>query len=114
MSKADSTQTALTAQIAEELKGRTSKEEAITSGELAKKLDVGDTEANPKTREMVREVMKNRDIPIVSCHAGYWVPSSEEEIAEELESIDGRIASMQQRKKELVGAFNRKKYGEDQ
>jgi len=111
MSSADDVSTpSLDEQVFQELRGRNSKAEAITSGELADRLNVGDGEANPKTREVVRDVIKSHDLPVVSCHAGYYVADSLVEIEDELESLDRRITGIEQRKKRLVGAFNRRRY----
>ena len=113
MSNADDVSaTSLDEQVFQELRGRTSKAEAITSGELADRLNVGDAEANPRTRELVRDVMESHDLPVVSCHAGYYVADSLVEIEDELDSLDGRIAGIEQRKERLVGAYNRRGYDE--
>jgi len=113
MSSADDVSaTTLDEQVFQELRGRNSKAEAITSGELADQLNVGDAEANPRTRELVRDVMEGHDLPVVSCHAGYYVADSLVEIKDELESLDGRIAGIEQRKERLVGAYNRRRYDE--
>jgi len=113
MSSADDVSaTSLDEQVFQELRGRTSKAEAITSGELADRLNVGDAEANPRTRELVRDVMESHDLPVVSCHAGYYVADSLVEIEDELDSLDGRIAGIEQRKERLVGAYNRRGYDE--
>jgi len=110
MSSADDVSaTPLDEQVFEELRGRNSKAEAITSGELAEKLNVGDGEANPKTREIVRDVMESHDLPIVSCNSGYYVADSLAVVEDELESLNGRIAGIEQRKQRLVGAYNRRR-----
>lgn len=91
---------------ADELRGRTSKEEAITSSELSEKLRIGDAEGNPETREIVRDIMKTRNIPIIASSCGYWVASSKQEIEEYTERLDARIQGIQTRKYEIISAWN--------
>jgi len=111
MSSADAPTTSTAAdQLVEILRGRTSKAEAVTSGELADKLRIRDGEANPQTRELVRDVMESHDLPIVSCNSGYYVADSLETIESELESLDGRIAGIEERKQRLVAAYNGRRY----
>lgn len=114
MSSADDVSTpSLDEQVYNELRTRTSEAEAITSGELADRLNVGDAEANPKTRELVRDVIEQYNLPVVSCHAGYYVADSMSEIEEHLEALDGRIAGIQDRKQQIVAAYNRRRYDGD-
>lgn len=104
---------AVDVQLVEILRGRNSPDDAITSGELADRLSIHDSEANPKTRELVRDVMENHDLPIVSCYAGYYVADSLETIEGELDSLDGRIAGMEERKRLLVAAYNGRRYNDE-
>jgi hypothetical protein len=97
----------LTNQIYEELRGRTSRAEAITSAELSEKLDIGDCEGNPETRELIREVMTTRDLPIVAGPKGYHVATSKAEVESYCETLDARIQGIQQRKYEAIAAWNR-------
>lgn len=100
--------------VANELQGRTCQEEAITSGELSEMLDVDDGEANPHTRELIRETMEERNLPIVSGHSGYWVAATTSEVESYLSDLDGRIAGIEDRKQEIVAAFNRRRYDNEQ
>lgn len=97
-------------QAYELLRGRTSPEEAITSGEISERLKINDTEANPKTRKLVRELIEDHDLPVISCHAGYYVASTTAEIEEHLSQLDSRIAGIQERKRRIVAAHNRRRY----
>jgi len=116
MSSADASSTpSLADQVYEELRGRTSQAEAITSGELSDRLNVGDGEANPKTRELIHDVMRERDLPVIAGHSGYYVAGSLKEVEEYLDDLDGRIAGIEGRKRDLVAAYNRRRYsGEDE
>ncbi|EMA01801.1 hypothetical protein C437_15316 [Haloarcula vallismortis ATCC 29715] len=98
-------------QIHDELRGRTSPEEAITSAELSEKLQIGDGEASPKTRELIKEVMIDRDLPIVASNSGYYVATTTAEMEEYFETLDSRIQGIKSRKQDLAAAFNRRRYG---
>lgn len=100
----------LMAAVVDELEGRTSKEDAITSGELSERLGLDDGEANPEARELVRDAMEEHDLPVVSCHAGYWLADSPEEVENYIQNLDSRIAGIQERKRRLVAAYNRRRY----
>lgn len=99
--------------VANELAGRNCQEEAITSGELSDRLDVGDGEANPKTREIITDLIEERNMPIIAGHCGYWVAADMQEIEDYLDDLDGRIAGIQQRKQRLVAAYNRRRYADE-
>ena len=84
--------------IEADLRNAVGKEAAITSGELAARHIPNDGEANPTTREIVKEVMmRERGLPIVSCSNGYYIPEDRETIDDELESLRGRIAGIEDR-----------------
>ncbi|WP_311171778.1 hypothetical protein [Halobellus ordinarius] len=71
--------------------------DAITSAELAERLDIDDGEASPETRAAVRALLFERNVPVRSGNVGYWVCQSEAE-AEEYESdLEGRIEGIEQR-----------------
>lgn len=97
-------------QAAELLQGRTCPEEAITSGELSDRLQITDGEANPKTRELVRDLIQDHNLPVVSCHAGYYVADNLAEIEDHLTELDSRIAGIEERKQRIVAAYNRRRY----
>lgn len=84
--------------IESDLRAAVGKDAAVTSGELAARHVPDDGEANPTTREIVKSVMmRERGLPVVSCSNGYYIPESSETIAEELESLRGRIAGIEER-----------------
>lgn len=93
--------------VEDELRGRTSQEEAITSSELSEQLQIGDCEGNPHTRELVREVMQERGLPVIAGSSGYWVATTKKEIEEYTQQLDARIQGIQNRKYQIIAAWNR-------
>lgn len=110
MSKAVPSDKPIDRQACELLRGRTSPDDAITSAEISDRLQIDDGEANPKTRELVRDLIKDHSLPVVSCHAGYYVADDLAEIEEHLSELDGRIAGIEERKQRIVAAYNQRRY----
>jgi len=103
----DSIESVLRRRHAKRVAGAYSKaEQSITSGELAATITGEDTDANPKTREAVRALMDERSIPVVSSSNGYRIPTEADAVSDELDSLDGRIAGIQQRKSLLSSAWD--------
>lgn len=82
-------------------------EQAITSGELAAEVTGEDAEANPKTREAMKILMRERDLPIIGDHRGNWIPVDGDRIEEKLDSLDQRIAGIEERKQLLAENWRR-------
>lgn len=73
------------------------REDAITSAELAKRLDIDDGEASPKTREAITTLLFERGVPVRSGSVGYWICQSEREAEEYVADLQGRIEGIEQR-----------------
>ena len=73
------------------------RDDAITSAELAERLDINDGEASPTTRKAVRALLTERGVPIRSGNVGYWVCQSEAEAEEYVDDLQGRIEGIEQR-----------------
>lgn len=73
-------------------------EQAITSAELADQLGIDDSEAQPKTREAVKIVMRERGLPVIGGSNGYYIPINPADIEDALQTLDSRIAGIQERK----------------
>ena len=80
----------------DELRGRT-KDDAIYSSELAEKIGVDDGEGNPKTREVIRVLMDERDLPVASSNCGYWMLESEDQLRVYVNDLEGRINGIEER-----------------
>ena len=102
--------TALDAEVLDELervlREHVGPNQAITSSELADELEITDGEANPATREAIRIVCEERGLPVAASARGYYVIESTDELEEYLESLDGRIAGIQKRKRLVARAWN--------
>lgn len=85
---------------------------AITSGELASSVGIADAEANPKTREAVRILVEERQVPVAATSQGYFLMTNQDHLETYLETLDGRIAGIQDRKQIVTEAFNHWRYGE--
>jgi len=83
-------------QVEDELRGRT-KADAIQSGDLADAVDIDDSEGNPKTREAIRILIEERGLPVASANCGYWLLESRDQLDEYVETLEGRIAGIQER-----------------
>jgi len=101
MSNAPSVDGDLLDRLEAELLHRRTPSEAITSGELADQITDEDAEASPKTREAVKQVMRDRDLPVIGCSQGYYVPRSQDPIDAEVESLEGRIEGIRERQQLL-------------
>ena len=78
----------------------------ITSGEIADELDIDDSEANPKTRETIRILVEERQFPVIGSSHGYHVPESGDEVEEQVESLQSRAASIQERSELIKQAWD--------
>lgn len=89
-----------------ELRDRVGRERAITSGELADRITAEDAEANPKTREAIKELMRERNLPVVAGNTGYYIPASDDRVEEYLDGLEGRIAGIRERERALREAWD--------
>ncbi|MDS0284714.1 hypothetical protein NDI86_21670 [Halomicroarcula sp. S3CR25-11] len=80
----------------------------ITSGEVADELDIDDSEANPKTREAIRILLEERQFPVIGSSHGYHVPESREQVDEQVESLQSRAASIQERSQLIKEAWEQR------
>jgi len=78
----------------------------ITSGEIADELDIDDSGSNPKTRETIRILVEERQLPVIGSSHGYHVPESADEVEEQVESLQSRAASIQERSQLIKEAWD--------
>ncbi|WP_276255612.1 hypothetical protein [Halomontanus rarus] len=71
---------------------------AISSREINEEIDVDNVGSFPGTRQIIRTLIIDEEIPIASSGNGYYVVETEEELAEYLESLEGRMLSIADRK----------------
>jgi len=77
----------------------------ITSGELADHLGIDDAEGNPKTREAIRVLIEERQLPVISSQ-GYYIPESDEQIQDQIKSLQSRAQSIQERSQLIKEAWD--------
>ena len=80
----------------------TSPSTALTSGELAARYFPDDSSGNPKTRQAIKHLMRERGLPIVGGGNGYYVPQSNADVADMVRSLQGRIDGIKERQRLLV------------
>jgi hypothetical protein len=80
-------------------------ENAISSGTIADRLDIDDSDSNPRIREAVKVLLDERELPVISNANGYYVATAENQIEEEIESLQSRIQSIQQRQQLIRDAW---------
>jgi len=93
--------------LARLLKGR-AYDDRISATELSEHVPV----AASTVRDLVVEVRRERGIAVYSKGSGYWHIQDADELADAVDRINDVIATKQQTKRELTGAFNQQKYGD--
>ncbi len=78
----------------------------ITSREINEKIQQDSVGSFPETRQIIREVMIEEQIPIAAGSQGYYVIESEEELSEYIENLDNRVLSITARKQAVLRAAN--------
>ncbi|RLM88164.1 hypothetical protein D3D02_13210 [Halobellus sp. Atlit-38R] len=73
------------------------RDDAITAAELADRVEIGDRDGSPKTREAITALLFERSVPIRSGSVGYWICQSEAEAEEYRADLEGRIEGIEQR-----------------
>lgn len=71
---------------------------AISSREINEVIQVDSVGSFPKTREIVRQVLYEEEVPIASGGNGYYVIEDQDELEEEISSIDRRIGNIAERR----------------
>jgi len=84
-----------------ELSGRHGPEEAITAEELSTILNEN-TKTSPKTRQAVKEVMRQTYLPVLGTYAGYCLPRNDREAAEEVRRLESRIEGIREKQRLIV------------
>jgi ABC-type uncharacterized transport system ATPase subunit len=74
------------------------KDNQISSREINDEINVDNVGSFPSTRAIVRNLILEDQIPIVSTNNGYFVAETEEEIAEYVAQLDSRITSIAERR----------------
>lgn len=74
----------------------------ITSREINDVIEVDNVGSFPTTRRIVRNRLFEDGLPVASGNNGYYLIETQDELEAELESINGRVAKMLQRRREVA------------
>jgi len=88
--------------IERELRAAKGRSQAVSSGEIAEKYVPSDSSGNPKTREAIKHLMRDRGLPVVGGGQGYFIPHTNAEISENVQSLQERIEGIKERQRLLV------------
>ena len=72
-------------------------EKAITSGEIARMMNIVDGSGNPTTRRLIRRCMEQHNLPVGACDYGYYWMIRPEELKQYLATLQGRIDAIASR-----------------
>lgn len=89
-------------------------DDPITSGEVSDRVGINDGNGNPKTREVIRTLVEERNVPIAAGPNGYFFLESPDDLQHYLTGLDSRIAGIQERKRTVTEAWNRHTYRRDE
>ena len=105
---------ALERAIADTLNHHHGKASAISSSELADRLNIETQAANPVTRETILDVIKKTNMPIVACNKGYFVAESSAELDEYVDNLRSRRDAIDQRIELVMNAYAARAYDPDE
>lgn len=86
----------------------------VTSGTIADRVGIDDGSGNPKTREAIRILSEEQDIPVAAGSRGYFMMTEPAHLSEYLEKLDNRIEGIEKRKETATRAWNRYRYARDE
>ncbi len=87
------------------LRSHVGKASAISSKEIAKLLDIGDVEGQPKTRNLIKMVIRDRVLPILASGAGYFMAGNRDELSECVDSLQQRADQIINRIRLITEAY---------
>lgn len=70
----------------------------ISSREINDAVGLDDIGSFPQTRQLVRDIIEEEQIPVIGGGNGFYVAETEEEVASALSTLDSRITSTAKRK----------------
>ena len=97
--------------VVELFENHVGRENAITSSEIAEQLGITDGEANPATRELIRDTIEEEEIPVAAGSRGYYRIRDADELDEYLETLRGREEGIRHRRQLVAMAWNRQERG---
>jgi hypothetical protein len=104
-----STSNAVTIQKAYDALAKTTRAAPLKSKELAQLLGISDADGHPQTRQIITDVMEQKDLPLGASGDGFYVIQDESELNDYLRALDIRVIGTINRKALVTGAFRRSK-----
>jgi hypothetical protein len=89
-------------EILEEHKGKSNQ---ISAGEIGPQIGVEEDATHVQVRGLILQTIEEFGLPVAASSRGYYLISSEKELNEYLDGIEGRIEEMKKRKRLVKGAF---------
>lgn len=74
------------------------RENPISAREINDVIEVDTVGSFPRTRELVRDVLFEEQVPVVSGSNGYYVVETADELSTYIESLDSRIGNIAERR----------------
>lgn len=88
------------------IRGHVGADNPITSGEISERLGGYDhLDSTPRTREAIRALVHEREMPIAANGSGYFLISSAEELTDYLDSLQSREDKIADRRAAVRNAF---------
>jgi hypothetical protein len=87
--------------LARILKQRRGKGQAISSKALADRVGLKAT----TVRDLIPEIRREQDLPVVSTSTGYYLVASDQEFREVMKRIEDTIATKRERQSDIAEAY---------
>jgi hypothetical protein len=81
------------------------RENAVTSSDIASFLGIDESNGNPVTRGLIRDITVKTGVPIASCGEGYFVVADRPELRDYIANLNDRIAGIQRRQDIVVDSY---------
>lgn len=70
----------------------------ISSREISERFGLDDIGSFPNTRAVIRKLVMEEKLPVASGSQGYYIIETEDELADYLETLEGRMLAIADRK----------------
>lgn len=85
-------------QVKEIILDHRGRDNPISSRDINEQLNLDNVGSFPNTREVIRELILEEQIPIAAGGNGYYVIETEDELQHYIDSLEGRMLSIADRK----------------
>ena len=88
-------------QVKEMVMRHKGRNDQISSREINEVVGLDSVGSFPTTRQCIRDIMFNEQIPIIGGGNGYYIAETEQEISDAIDTLDSRILNTAERKMAL-------------